>query len=431
MVKGRKIWLPALIGIVLLIVIFYPTKEPVEEVLDEVEVTDSTEVEEIVYQYGIPIGDYDVDYGLVKNNQSLSTILQKHGLSVTQVHQLVQASHSVFDVRKIRSGQAYAVFATKDSLHIPSFFVYEEDPRSYVVFDLRGDYKVTRGYHPVEWVSKKVMGEVESSLWVAMQKYEADPQLAVVLSQIFGWTIDFFGIQKKDEFRVLYKQEEVDGKRLLNFNVQAASFRHGDSTYYAIPFEQDGEILYYNDKGNSLEGAFLKAPLDYFRITSRFTNSRYHPVLKRYRAHHGVDYAAPIGTPVYAIGSGKVIAKGFQAKGGGNYVKIKHNSMYTTTYMHLSRFAKGLKVGKTVAQKEVIGYVGSTGLSTGPHLDFRVHENGKPINPLTIKSQPKKPISKENMPQFQVVRDSLIQLLQNMKLEQTIFSDTLSSVQNN
>ena len=193
MVKGRKIWLPALIGIVLLIVIFYPKKEPVEEVLDEVEVTDSTEVEEIVYQYGIPIGDYDVDYGLVKNNQSLSTILQKHGLSVTQVHQLAQASHSVFDVRKIRSGQAYAVFATKDSLHIPSFFVYEEDPRSYVVFDLRGDYKVTRGYHPVEWVSKKVMGEVESSLWVAMQKYEADPQLAVVLSQIFGWTIDFFG----------------------------------------------------------------------------------------------------------------------------------------------------------------------------------------------------------------------------------------------
>lgn len=431
MVKGRKIWLPALIGIVLLIVIFYPTKEPVEEVLDEVDVTDSTEVEEIVYQYGIPIGDYDVDYGLVKNNQSLSTILQKHGLSVTQVHQLAQASHSVFDVRKIRSGQAYAVFATKDSLHIPSFFVYEEDPRSYVVFDLRGDYKVTRGYHPVEWISKKVMGEVESSLWVAMQKYDTDPQLAVVLSQIFGWTIDFFGIQKKDEFRVLYEQEEVDGKRLFNFNVKAASFRHGDSTYYAIPFEQDGEILYYNDKGNSLEGAFLKAPLDYFRITSRFTNSRFHPVLKRYRAHHGVDYAAPIGTPVYAIGSGKVVAKGYQAKGGGNYVKIKHNSMYTTTYMHLSRFAKGLKVGKTVAQKEVIGYVGSTGLSTGPHLDFRVHENGKPINPLTIKSQPKKPISKENMPQFQVVRDSLIQLLQNMKLEQTIFSDTLSSVQNN
>jgi murein DD-endopeptidase MepM/ murein hydrolase activator NlpD len=166
-----------------------------------------------------------------------------------------------------------------------------------------------------------------------------------------------------------------------------------------------------DEKGNSLEGAFLKAPLDYYRISSRFTNSRYHPVLKRYRAHHGVDYAAPTGTPVYAIGSGKVIDKGFQANGGGNYVKIRHNSTYTTTYMHLSRFAKGLKVGDMVAQKEVIGYVGSTGLSTGPHLDFRVYENGKPINPLTIKSQPKKPISQENKVEFQVVCDSLIRQL--------------------
>lgn len=234
-----------------------------------------------------------------------------------------------------------------------------------------------------------------------------------MLSNIFGWTIDFFGLQKQDEFRVIYEQEHVDGKSLLNFNILAASFRHGDSTYYAIPFEQDGEVLYYNDKGNSLEGAFLKAPLDFFRISSRFSNSRFHPVLKRYRAHHGVDYAAPSGTPVYAIGSGRVIARGYQAKGGGNYVKIKHNSVYTTTYMHLSRFAKGLKVGNTVAQKEVIGYVGSTGLSTG--LDFRVYENGKPINPLTIKSQPKKPVSAANMPRFTVVRDSLVQMLDGMK----------------
>ena len=428
MLQKKKVWLPCLLGVVLMVVIFFPKGEQPEEMLDEVDVVDSVEVEEIVYQYGIPLGNYEIDYGLVKPNQSLSVILQKHGLTVNQVHQLVQAADSVFDVRKIRSGQAYAVFTTKDSMHIPSFFVYEEDPRSYVVFDVRGEYKVSRGYHPVKWVSKQAMGEVESSLWVAMQKQDTDPQLAVVLSNIFGWTIDFFGIQKKDEYRVLYEQEEVDGKRLLNFNVIAASFRHGDSTYYAITFEQDGEVLYYNDKVNSLEGAFLKAPLDYFRITSRFTNSRFHPVLKRYRAHHGVDYAAPVGTPVYAIGSGRVIDKGYQAKGGGNYVKIKHNSMYTTIYMHLSRFAKGLKVGKTVAQKEVIGYVGSTGLSTGPHSDFRVYENGKPINPLTIKSQPKKPISSANMPQFQVVRDSLIRLLQDMTFEPVISTDTLQRI---
>lgn len=413
MSKKKQILFSTLLGVILLVVIFVPKNRDAEP-LDEVEVTDSVEVKEIVYKYGIPVDDYDVDYGFVKPNQSLSVILGNHGLSIGDVYRLSEKSKDVFDVRKIKSGQAYAVFSTKDSVPETSFFVYEEDPKSYVVFDLRGEYNVTKGQNPVEWKRKEVRGVVESSLWVAMQKYDTDPQLAVVLSNIFGWTIDFFGLQKQDEFRVIYEQEYVDGKSLLNFNILGAAFRHADSTYYAIPFEQDGEVLYYNEKGNSLEGAFLKAPLDFFRISSRFSNSRFHPVLKRYRAHHGVDYAAPTGTPVYAIGSGRVIAKGYQAKGGGNYLKVKHNSVYTTTYMHLSRFAKGIKVGSTVAQKEVIGYVGATGLATGPHLDFRVHENGKPINPLTIKSQPKKPVSEANMPQFTVVRDSVIRMLKSI-----------------
>lgn len=417
MSKKKQILFSTLLGVILLVVIFVPKNRDAEP-LDEVEVTDSVEVKEIVYKYGIPVDDYDVDYGFVKPNQSLSVILGNHGLSIGDVYRLSEKSKDVFDVRKIKSGQAYAVFTTKDSVPETSFFVYEEDPKSYVVFDLRGEYNVTKGQNPVEWKRKEVRGVVESSLWVAMQKYDTDPQLAVVLSNIFGWTIDFFGLQKQDEFRVIYEQEYVDGKSLLNFNILGAAFRHADSTYYAIPFEQDGEVLYYNDKGNSLEGAFLKAPLDFFRISSRFSNSRFHPVLKRYRAHHGVDYAAPTGTPVYAIGSGRVIAKGYQAKGGGNYLKVKHNSVYTTTYMHLSRFAKGIKVGSTVAQKEVIGYVGATGLATGPHLDFRVHENGKPINPLTIKSQPKKPVADSLMEQFRVVRDSVKNMLDNIATTQ-------------
>ena len=410
MTKKRQIVFSSVLGMILLVVIFMP-KDRHAEPLDEVEVTDSVEVNEIVYKYGIPVDDYDVDYGIVKPAQSLSVILGKHGLSVNEVFRLTEKSRAVFDVRKIKSGQAYAVFSTKDSVPETAFFVYEEDPKSYVVFDLRGDYQVSRGYNPVEWRRKEVCGEVESSLWTAMQKQNADPQLAVVFANIFGWTIDFFGVQKQDKFRVVYEQEYVDGNRLLNFNVLGASFRHGDSTYYAIPFEQDGETLYYNEKGNSLEGAFLKAPLDFFRISSRFSNSRFHPVLKKYRPHHGVDYAAPTGTPVYAIGNGKVIAKGYEANGGGNYLKVRHNSVYTTVYMHLSRFAKGIKVGSVVKQKEVIGYVGATGLATGPHLDFRVYENGRPINPLTIKSQPKKPVSEDNMVQFAVVRDSVIRML--------------------
>lgn len=413
----KKLWLVALpvFALVALATLFIPQNREASEPLDEVTVTDSSEVETISYKYGIPEDDYNVKYGIVKPRQNLSHILTDHGLSLRDVHNLNERSKGIFDVRKIRSGQAYAVFYAKDdSLGAPRYFVYEEDPKSYIVFHLQGNGRVTRGQNPVEWRRREVKGQVESSLWVAMQSNNTSPQLAVVLSHIFGWSIDFFGLQKQDEFRVIYEQEYVDDKPLQNFHILAASFRASDSTYYAIPFMQDNEELYYNEHGNSLEGAFLKAPLDYYRISSRFSNARYHPVLKRYRAHHGVDYAAPTGTPVYAIGSGKVIAKSYQAGGGGNYVKIKHNSVYVSTYMHLSRFAKGLKVGDRVQQKQVIGYVGSTGLSTGPHLDFRVHENGRPINPLTIKSQPKKPISNANRQAFTHLCDSLVQRLAAM-----------------
>lgn len=415
--SNKKLWLVALPVFVAVAtaLLFLPTYREGEGDLDEVAVTDSAEVQEMVYEYGIPADRYRVQYGIVQPRQNLGSILGEHGVSTGTVHHLGERARGVFDVCRIRSGQAYALFFSKhDSLAPPRFFVYEEDPKSYIVFDLRGDLAVSRGQNLAEWRTQTVKGQVESSLWVAMQRCEASPQLAIVLSHIFGWTIDFFGLQKQDEFRVIYEQEFVDGKALDNFHILAASFRASDSTYYAIPFVQDGEELYYNERGNSLEGAFLKAPLDFYRISSRFTNSRYHPVLKRYRAHHGVDYAAPAGTPVYAIGSGKVIAKAYQANGGGNYVKIKHNGTYTTTYMHLSRFAKGLKVGSTVKQKEIIGYVGSTGLSTGPHLDFRVYENGRPINPLTIKSQPKKPISEANRAAFSQVCDSLVLKLKGL-----------------
>lgn len=378
------------------------------------EETNDTIVTMLPTKYGLPIDEYRVQYDTIKVGETLAEVLMKFGMTANQVYELTQCPDSVFDVRKMRPGQACAFLCDKDSVATPRYFVYEESRKAYVVFDLTHNYRATRAEKLTEWREAEVAGQVESSLWVAMQEADTSPLLAVELSHIFGWSIDFFGIQKGDEFRLIYAQEFVEDEPLNNYKVLAASFKASDSLVYAIPFIQDDEELFYNVNGHSLEGAFLKAPLDFYRISSRFSNSRYHPVLKRYRAHHGVDYAAPTGTPVYAIGSGKVIDKGFQAGGGGNYVKIRHNGTYTTTYMHLSRFAKGLKVGDQVAQKEVIGYVGSTGLSTGPHLDFRVYENGKPVNPLTIKSQPKKPISKENHVAFTVVADSLVKRLMNI-----------------
>ena len=378
---------------------------------------DTLVVKDTIYRFGLPIEEFTIKHDTIQPGQTLANLLMGYGLSAQKVYSLTQCPDTVFDVRKVRAGQPCALLTAKDSTATPLYFIYEMNIKDYAVFDLTTD-RVTRGSHPSEWREQAASGIVESSLWNAMVDNNASPQLAVTLSHIFGWTIDFFGIQKGDYFRLLYEQEYVEERPTNSFRIRAASFCASDSMYYAIPFTQEGEELYYNSNGQSLEGAFLKAPLDYYRISSRFTGSRYHPVLKRYRAHHGVDYAAPTGTPVYAIGSGKVIDKGYQANGGGNYVKIRHNSTYTTTYMHLSRFAKGLKVGDMVAQKEVIGYVGSTGLSTGPHLDFRVYENGKPINPLTIKSQPKKPISNENIAAFKHVADSLIQRLGLLEIKQ-------------
>ena len=406
----------ALMCITIIVLLLIPSKEYNNDVTEQP--VEEKEAEEKVLKFGLPVDNYTISYDTIKPNQTLATVLYGFGFTSKQIYELTQCPDSVFDARKIRPGQVCALFTSNDSTQTPHYLVFEESAKRYVTFDLLDRYKATLNTIPGEWRESEVAGMVESSLWEAMAENNASPQLAVQMSHIFGWSIDFFGIQKGDKFRLVYAQEFVEDKPLNNYRIIAASFCASDNLVYAIPFTQDGEELFYNIDGNSLEGAFLKAPLDFYRITSKFSNSRMHPVLKRRRAHHGVDYAAPVGTPVYAIGNGKVIDKGYQAKGGGNYVKIRHNSTYTTTYMHLSKFAKGLKVGDMVKQKQVIGYVGSTGVSTGPHLDFRVHENGKPINPLTIKSQPKKPVSEENKEAFGILRDSLVMRLENIPMKQ-------------
>jgi murein DD-endopeptidase MepM/ murein hydrolase activator NlpD len=211
------------------------------------------------------------------------------------------------------------------------------------------------------------------------------------LSDIYAWTIDFFGLQKGDSIRVYYDEQYVDTTRIGIGRIYAAEFYHGKVWQEAYWFEAENTRNYYDSKGNSMRKAFLKAPLSYKRISSGFTYKRLHPVHKVYKPHTGVDYAAPMGTPVMTIGDGTVIQREYRG-GGGNTVKIKHNATYTTAYLHLSKFADGLKVGQHVKQGQVIGYVGSTGTSTGPHLDFRVWKNGTAIDPLKMDSPPAEPI---------------------------------------
>ena len=368
---------------------------------------------EPVYLYGICIDSLDVVEGNVKKNEFLANILQREGVSYNTVNYIDRNKRGVFDVRKIKVGNKFVFLKTRDSIPTAKYWIYEIDRTNYAVFQLTDSLAAWRGEKEVITEIEHVGVEIKSSLWTAMAEAGCDASLILELSDIYAWTIDFFGIQPGDSCKVIFEKKYIAGDTVPYGigNVLASYFKNKGEGKYAFSFEQNGRKEYFDENGDNLRKAFLKAPLNYRRISSTFSNGRMHPVYHVVRPHHGVDYAAPIGTPVQSIGDGTVIAKGWDNKGGGNYVKIKHNSTYTTTYMHLKGFAKGISQGCKVKQGQTIGYVGSTGASTGPHLDFRLQKNGSYIDPLKFKSPSAEPVKKENMEKYKIGVDSLMRVL--------------------
>ena len=360
-------------------------------------------------KFGLPVDSFCIRKEAVKRNETLADLLIPEGISYQTIDRIARTSRSVFDVRKINVHNNYYCFCTNDSLKKLVFFIYEIDPVNYVVYQFRDSLRIYTGKKEVVRETKTASGTITSSLWNAMEANDLNTSLAIELSEIYAWTIDFFGIRKGDKFRIVYEESYVDGKPLGISNIYACQFEHANENFYAFQFRQDSIVSYFDETGKSLKKAFLKAPLKYsFRISSRFSYNRFHPVLKIRRPHLGVDYAAPVGTPVYSIGDGVITRKGYQARGGGNFMYIKHNSIYTTSYMHLNTFAKGIAPGVRVHQGQLIGYVGRTGLATGPHLDFRVFKNGSPIDPLNVKAPPVEPVHKQNMATFTIYKDSML-----------------------
>ncbi len=353
--------------------------------------------------YGINVDTLTVVTGKVKRNEFLSDILLKYGVSYGDIDYIARHTKDVFDVRKIIAGNRYSVICTNDSLNEALYFAYELSASRYVIYNLFDSIIAFRGEKEIITIEDTTTGVIKSSLWNAMVENGSDPNLANELSEIYAWTIDFFGLQKGDRYKAIFEEQFVDSTYIGLADVVATMFYHGGDSLYAFYFEQNGKGDYFDENGKSLQRTFLKAPLRFTRISSGFSNSRLHPVLKIRRPHHGVDYAAPSGTPVYSVGDGTVIKKGYQKRGGGNYIKIKHNGTYSTTYMHLKGFARGISVGDHVKQGELLGYVGATGLATGPHLDFRFYRNGKPVNPLKVESPPSLPIDTVNRVAFDSV----------------------------
>jgi len=363
-----------------------------------------------VFMYGIPSDSFDLVTGHIKRNGFLSSILLEHGIKMEEIDLALRNSATVFDVRKIRSGNNYTLFLKKDSMARASYLVYEHDPTTCFVFSFNDSLNITPYRKEVHRVIKYASASIETSLWDAMLAGGLHPSLVVELSDIFAWSIDFFGLQKGESFKVIYEEMSIDDKPLGVGKIYGAQFSGSGSFIFAIPFIQDGRESFFDEEGNSLRKAFLKAPLQYSRVSSRFSGSRMHPILRIRRPHYGVDYAAPLGTPVLSIGDGRVTKAGVES-GSGRVVRIVHNSVYSTAYLHLSRFGAGIAPGSYVKQGDIIGYVGSSGLSTGPHLDFRFYKGGSPVDPLKVEAPPVEPVAEANKARFDKSKTVVLSLL--------------------
>jgi murein DD-endopeptidase MepM/ murein hydrolase activator NlpD len=379
-----------LIVSIILVVIYYQREAPPKPV--------SASTPPPAMAYGIRMDSMNIVYGSVSNNQNLSALLSAYVPDGT-IDQIAKNTREIFDVRKIKAGNRFARVFSKDTLKRTLFFIYEINPIDFVVYDLRDSLKVYKNKKKVTRLIKTASGTITSSLWNCFVENKLDVNLGLALSDVYAWTVDFYGLQKGDNFKVIYEELFVDNKMIGIDRILASKFQTNGKDFYAYHFEQQGKGAYFDENGISLQRSFLKAPLTFSRISSRFSRSRMHPILRIARPHFGVDYSAPRGTPVVSLGDGNVKEVGFHG-GFGRFISIHHNSVYTTTYAHLSGYAKGLKPGNHVQQGQVIGYVGSSGLSTGPHLDFRVYKNGSPTDPLKLESPPSKPVEAKDMQRF-------------------------------
>ena len=354
--------------------------------------------------YGLPMSGYVLREGVVKTGATFGDLLAEQGVPMTVVTALVERSHGLFDVRKLRAGYPYAFIFPEDGT-TPTHFVYEPDPVEYVVFNLRADsLAITFGQRPVSTTEHGISCTVTGALYNDLASAGADPALAVLLSEVFAWTVDFYRIQKGDLFSVVYSERTVEGERVGMPQILAARYVSAGRVLEAFGFAQGTQAQYFDAEGNSLRKAFLKAPLKFSRVSSGFSHRRLHPVQKVFKAHLGTDYAAAYGTPILAVGDG-VVEQAGRTGGNGNFVKIRHNGTYSTQYLHMRKIL--VRNGQRVQQGDVIGEVGSTGLATGPHVCFRFWKNGVQVDPRREVFPSAEPVPAEQRTVFNARRDSL------------------------
>jgi len=373
------------------------------------EIKELTELDE----YGFPVGNVSVNTSTVKRNESLYLILEKLDVSRKQIWEIQKTASQIFDPSRIKPGQKYVTYSKPGISENTFRLIYHPDPVNYYVIDWQNELVVEAGKKRVEINLRFAEGIIESSLYESLAKKNVTPLLANELSNVFAWQIDFFRLYPGDSYRVIFEEKFSGGEYLGLGKILAAEFVHQNENYKAFFYKDQNHTGYYDENGKSVQKALLKAPFKFSqRISSGFSHNRFHPVLKRRMPHYGVDYAAPRGTPVISVGDGQVIEARYRGA-NGNIVKIRHNGTYTTAYLHLQGFARGIKKGAEVKQGQVIGYVGKTGRVTGVHLDYRIYKNNRPVNPLTIKLPPSRSIDAQSVSNFMAQREKLWNKLTN------------------
>lgn len=362
----------------------------------------------------------------INRNEFLGDILLKHNVSAGIIHQIAQLSRDVFDVRKISAHKKYTLICANDSLQTIKAFVYEPNQIDYVVFNFEDSLRVTTYKRDVTIVENSIAGVIQSNLSQTIEKMGITHELTNKFVDIFAWQVDFQRLQKGDRFKLIYEENQVNGQSVGINRIVGIQFNHFENDYYAFPFDQGEGLDYFDEDGNSLRKALLKYPIEFTRISSRYSKSRFHPVQKRYKAHLGTDFAAPTGTPIRSVGDGIILEAQYKSA-NGNYVKIRHNATYTTQYLHMSKIASGMKPGTKVKQGQTIGFVGSTGLATGAHLCYRFWRNGVQVDALRIELPPSQPIHEEFLAPYDVVKSAMINKLDQIAYpEETV--DAIASL---
>ncbi len=413
-----KLFSGILIAILFLAVISFVNRSNKEEVAKNQNIKTTEELAENITPqkliFGLPEDSFNIHQATIQPNEFLANILLRYNVDYFIIDELSKKSIDVFDVRKIRAGNKYTILANKDSSETAAYFIYQPNEVDYIIYNLQDSITIQKAQKEVEVRIEHSSGIIQSSLYESLRKNNDDPNLAISLAEIFAWSIDFYRIQKGDEYKIIYERQYVDDIPVGNGKILAVEFNHFDKNFQGYYFEQAEKSDYFDEEANSLRKAFLKSPLKYSRLTSGYTPKRFHPIQKRWKAHLGTDYAAPAGTPIMSTGDGHVIASSYTG-GNGNYVKIKHNSVYTTQYLHMSK--RNVKVGDYVKQGDIIGFVGSTGLATGPHVCYRFWKNGHQINHLGEDFPSAEPVMPEYKEEFQLKMKELKHQLDQIQMK--------------